>query len=287
VTILQSLFGARNARHRDALIDLLLMAAHADGEATSEDFDRIARAIETNAVLQGYDWDEVLTRAEAVRDDGPLFSDTRERVAKDLGDPELRRFGLTVAARCCRSPLAEEERALLRELADHFALKEQERDAILSPWTEVDPFQMGYHRCSYNDPDATQRPSWVDALSKAATDTELAILVFKAAAARIAMARLSETSELVSVGEVVDFGGGLGLRIDALVRAGERTWLGRFLAKGEALYPKEHELWVQILDRMDSSVSIFIGFEESLAPHDEAALRRIPPERILAERLSV
>lgn len=287
MSILQSLFGGiggRSARQRDALIDLLLMAAHADGEASLTDFDRIARAIETNEELRGYDWDEVLARHGRVKKDAPLFAETRESVAKALSDRSIGRFGLGLAVRCCGTPLAEEERALLHQLADLFKLSESDRASILTPWTSADPFGLGYLRSVFNDPQASQKITWIEALARAQTDTELALLTFKATATRVAMSRLSETTELVAIGELIDLDGE-SLRIDAYLRAGEKTWLARFLAKGEALFPREHALLPQLLDRMESSVSIYIGYQESLPPPDEAALRRIAPERLLSEKL--
>lgn len=286
MSILQSLFGGRSSRQRDALIDLLLVATHADGEVSTTDHDRIARAIELHDELRGYDWDEVLSREERIKEDAPLFAETRGRLAKDLADRDLRRFGLSLAARCCGTPLAEEERAMLHQLADLFGLAEREREAILTPWTKADPFQLGYVRSAFNDPRAVSRTTWIDALARAETDSELALLTFKATAARSAITRLSEETELVSLGEVIEVEGA-SLRIDAFLRAGDKSWLARFLAKGEALYPLEHRLWVQLLERMESSVSLLVGYQDTLPPPDEAALRRIPPERLLAERLAI
>jgi hypothetical protein len=284
VTILQSLFGGRSQRQREALIDLLLMSAYADGEASRTDFDRIARAIETHEELKGFDWDEVRARAARIKDDGPLFFDTRERLAKDLADPELRRFGLGLAARFCGTQLGQEEQALLHQLAESFDIAEEDRGEILQPWTDADPFRMGYLRCSFNDPDATQQPTWVEALAKAEGLDELALLTFKATAARAAMSRLSEEAELVSVGEVVEIAGGK-LRVDAYLRDKERSFLARFLAKDEALYPREHDLLPNLLERMDSSVSIYIGYAETLAPPDQSALALLEPERLLLQKL--
>lgn len=282
--LLQSLFGGRSSRQKDALIDLLLMTAHADGEVTRVDLDRIARAIETHPELSGVDWDDVVGRQDVVREDGPLFSETRERVIRDLSDATLRRFGLTLAAQCASTPLTMEERALLVTMAEAFGIAEADREPMLSPWTHADPQRSGYVRPAYNDPRARERPSWAEALARAETDEELAILTFKATATRTVMTRLSESTELLSVGEIIE-AQGRGLRVDALLRAGDTTWMARFLARGEAMFPDEHDLWPEILERMESSVSLFIGYAERLPPPDQAALRRLNPARLLIEKV--
>lgn len=282
--LLQSLFGGRSSRQKDALIDLLLMTAHADGEVARVDLDRIARAIETHPELSGVDWDDVIGREEVVRGDGPLFSETRVRVIRDLADATLRRFGLTLAAQCASTPLTVEERALLQTMAEAFGIADADRDAILSPWTHADPQRSGYIRPAYNDPRARDRPTWAEALGRAESDEELASLTFKATAIRALMTRLSESSELLSVGEVIE-AQGRGLRVDALVRAGDTTWMARFLARGEAMFPDEHHLWPEILERMESSVSLYVGYAERLPPPDQAALKRLNPDRLLIERV--
>lgn len=285
MSILQSLFGlGRSSRQKDALIDLLLMTAHADGEVTRVDLDRLARAIEQHPELSGVDWDDVLGREEVVREDGPLFSETRARVARELGDPTLRRFGLTLAAQCASTPLTVEERALLVTMADAFAIAESEREAILSPWTHADPQRSGYLRPAYSDPRARDRPTWAEALARAETDEELAILLWKGTATRTVMARLSEDTELLSMGEVLE-ARGTSLRVDALLRAGDTTWMTRFLARGEAMFPEEHDLWPDVLERMESSVSLYIGYAERLPPPDQAALRRLNPARLVIEKV--
>ncbi|MCC7381064.1 MAG: TerB family tellurite resistance protein [Deltaproteobacteria bacterium] len=286
MTILQSLFGGRQDRQRDALVDLLLMAALADGELSLADLDRIARAIETHDELRGYDWDEVKSRAKIVAADAPLFGDTRDRLAREITDPDLRRFGLKLAARCCRAPLAEEEKALLHRIAELFEVRDKERAKILR-WTDADPVGSGYLRCGFNDPAGTQRASWADALAKSEDDSQLAMLTFKATATRAVMSRLSDKTELLSVGELVAFDAEESLRVDAYLRAGERTFLARFLAQGEALFPREHELLPALIDRVDSSVSIYVGYAGALPPPDEAALRRIAPERLRVEHLDL
>ena len=284
MAIFNSLFGGRSSRQKDALLDLLLMIAHADGQVSTVDLDRIARAIETHSELGNVDWDDVLAREELVRLDGPLFSDTRDRVARDLVDPALRRFGLSLAARCASIPLANEERMLLAALADAFSIPDADRDAIFAPWSQADPNRLGYVRSTFNDPSSRERSTWAEALGRAESDDELAILMFKASATRSAMTRLSETTQLVSIGDVIT-AGDKSLRVDAYLKVEDRAWLGRFLARGEAMYPEEHRLWPELLERMESSVSLFIGYAERLPPPDAAALRRLNPDRLLIEKM--
>lgn len=284
MALFDSIFGGRAARQKEAILDLLLMVSLADGQASMVDLDRIARAIETHPELANTDWDDVLSRLEIVREDGPLFSDTRERVIRELSDPALRRFALTLAARCASVPLVQEERLLLVALADAFAIPEAERESIFAPWSLADPTRLGYVRSSFNDPRARERITWAEALGRAESDEELAILVFKATAARTAMTKLSATTQLLTVGDLIE-AGDRSLRVDAFLRVDDRAWLARFLAKGEAMFPEEHALWPEILERMESSVSLYIGYADKLPPPDEAALRRLNPDRILVERL--
>ncbi|MFO0722881.1 MAG: TerB family tellurite resistance protein [Myxococcota bacterium] len=284
MTILDALFGGRSQRQREALIDLLLVTAHADGEVTLSDLDRIARAIQTNDALKGIDWDLVLSREREVRQDAPLFADTRERLARDLGDMELRRFGIQLAAKCASTPLTQEEREVLDRVAAALDIPEAEREALVSPWTEADPFRLGYVRTAYNDPEIGTPLTYGEALERAESEAELRLLLFKATSTRAVMAKLSEETELVSFGEIIDIGAAH-VRIDAFLRAGERSYVVRFLSAGEALYPAEHKLLLELLDQMESSVSLYIAVADTAPPPDEAALRRLPPERLIIERV--
>lgn len=284
MTILDALFGGKTQRQREALIDLLLVTAHADGEASLSDLDRIARAIQTNDALKGFDWDTVLTREEAVRRDAPLFSETRERLAKDLGDAELRRFGISLAAKCASTPLTMEEREVLHRIASALDIEESEREGLISPWTEADPFRLGYTRTPYNDPHAPSPLSFGEALERSESEAELRLLLFKAAGTRTVMAKLSEETKLVSFGELIEIERAR-VRVDAFLRAGERSYVVRFLSQGEALFPAEHKLLLELLDRMESSVSLYVAVADTLPPPDEAALRRLPPERLVVAQI--
>jgi hypothetical protein len=285
--LLQSLlgFGDRSARRRETIIDLLLMAGLADGALSLIDQDRIARAIHNQAELQGFDWDDLVDRVEIIENDAPLFSETRARLVRDLDDPEARRFALSLTSRFLGAPLGQVELALLSALADAFEVPVREREALLAPWTEADPFQLGYVRCAFNNPEAPRRQTLFEAMERTESDSELALLTFKLTAARVAMTKLSEHAELIALGELIDLGGE-SFRVDALLQSEERSFLARFLSKGEAMYPREREMLESLVDRLNPGASLLIGHAEpTLAPPDEAAVRKLPPGSAITERI--
>ena len=282
----QSFLGSfdRTGRQREALVELLLMAALADGDATLAEIDRIARAIETQDALRGLDWTWVSQRLEEIREDGPLFFETRQRLGKNLKDPELRRSGLSLAAQFLGTPLAEEERALLDSVADAFEIPSEERESLFAPWSETDLFRVGYVRCGFNNPDVPPRTTFIEALANTEHDVEFALLTYKLLAARSAMTRFSESTELTSLGEPLELAGA-SLRIDALLEHEGKSFLGRFLARGEALHPREHELMREVIARIEPSAALFIGYADALSPPDEAFLKTLDPDRVVIERL--
>ena len=62
--------------------------------------------------------------------------------------------------------------------------------------------------------------------------------------------------------------------------------MARFLGRGEAMFPEEHDLWPELLERMESSVSLYVGYAEKLPPPDQAALRRLNPDRLQIEKVA-
>lgn len=285
--LFESLFrGSGDTRQKDALIDLLLMAAMADGVISQADLDRVARAIETESALSGVDWDRVRERVPAIEDDAPLFSETRARVAAQLKSKELQALGLELAAQFLGEPLEEEEKALLRSLAEGFQLDHETTEDLIVPWRKVDPLQSGYRRCRFNDPEGSPQLTLFQAVSDATDDEELALLTFKLAAARAAMTALSESAELVSVGESIELGDEV-FRVDALIRVAGQSFIARFLDEDEAMYPKEHALMPRVLEHMDSSASIYIGYAGALAPPDEGALQLLDATRVRSQKLEL
>jgi hypothetical protein len=285
--LLQALlgFGDRSARRRETIIDLLLMAGLADGSLSLIDEDRIARAIQSQSELQGFDWDDLVDRIEIIQSDAPLFSETRARLVRDLDDAEARRSALSLTSRFLGSPLGHEELVLLSALADAFQIPVGEREVLLAPWTEADPFQLGYVRCSFNNPEAPRRQTLFEAMERTESDPELALLTFKLTAARVALTKLSEDAELIALGELIDLGGE-SFRVDALLQAQDRSFLARFLGKGEAMYPGERLLLEALVERLNPGASLLIGHADpALAPPDEAAFRKLRPGSAITERV--
>ncbi len=278
--------GAGETRQKEALIDLLLMASMADGVVSQGDLDRIARAIETESALSGIEWDRVQERIPGIEEDAPLFSETRARVARTLRSAQLQALGLQLAAEFFGEPLADEEKALLRSLAEAFEFDDDTTEDLIVPWRKIDPLQSGYRRCRFNDPEGNKHLSLAEALADASDDEELGLLSFKLAAARAALTSLPEGAELVSVGESVEIGEDL-FRVDALIRQGEQSFVARFLDENEAMYPREHALLPEVLERMESTVSIYVGFAGALAPPDEGALQLLDPARVRTQKLEL
>jgi hypothetical protein len=101
------------------------------------------------------------------------------------------------------------------------------------------------------------------------------------------MTKLAESAELLALGELIDLGE-QSFRADAVLRADSRSFVARFLSKGEALFPSERGLLSPLLEAINPGVSLFIGHAEaSLPPPDEAAIRRLAPGRVIIERLEV
>ncbi len=76
-------------------------------------------------------------------------------------------------------------------------------------------------------------------------------------------------------------------RVDALIRQGTQSFVARFLDENEAMYPKEHLLLPRVLERMESTVSVYIGYAGALAPPDEGALQLLDPLRIKTLKLEL
>lgn len=288
MSFLQTLLGSWSGttRRRKDLLDILLMAGLADGELGQRDLDRIARAIELREELQGQAWEEIAERGEVIAKDAPAFADTRERIAFTLQDPESRRFAISLAVRFLGTPISKVEHNLLVSIADDFEIPEAERAQLLAPWDDVDPKALGYVRSRYNDPAVAKDETLFEAMASSGTDTELGLLTFKLSATRAAMTMLSEETELLAVGDLLELAEGR-FRVDAFLRAGEQNWLARFLAAGEALHPKEHAILPAVLHHLDPSVKLFIGCAESMPPMDTAALEQLDSSRLLVERLEL
>lgn len=285
--LFESLFrGGGDTRQKDALIDLLLMAAMADGVISQGDLDRVARAIETESALSGIDWDRVRERVPAVEEDAPLFSETRARVTASLKSKDLQSLGLELAAQFLGEPLEDEEKALLRSLAEGFDLDHETTEDLIVPWRKIDPLQAGYRRCRWSDPEGDPGLSLFQAVADATDDEELALLSFKLAATRAAMTALSDAAELVSVGETISLGAEV-FRVDALIRVQGQSFVARFLDENEAMYPREHDLMPRVLEHMDSSASIYVGYAGALAPPDEGALQLLDATRVRTQKLEL
>lgn len=270
------------------MVDIILMAALADGSVSEETLDRIASTLQRNPRFEGLDWEWVLQRSQELALDAPLFSDARAALVEALVDPTSRRLGISLGAKIVSAerPLAEEERAILYSLAQAFDIPDAETEKLLEPWSP-DELDQGYLRSRYNDPNDLRAPPLFDAVAKAPTDAEVRLLIYKLCAARRLADELAELGGLTGVGETIRVGD-REYRVDAVfdLETGGR-YLVRFLAEGEALYPAERPILSTLQARMNEESLLVIVHQGALSPPDSAFLRSLDQTKLRVERIEI
>lgn len=271
----------------DRICDVILMAALAEGFLADPEIHQISRTIAGYREFESIPPEVIALRADVLVEEAPLFPETRTRVVQELTDPRLRRLALSFAAKVVsdRSPLKEEQRALLFSMAEIFQISEEEREHLFLPWRQPQTTRMctGYTRCSFNDPgEVGERSLWGE-MSIAQGD-QFKMLTHKVRAIRSAIDKLCDGATISALGEALPVGP-YAFRADAILRFGDRHFVCRFLSESEELYPVEHTLLPMLEDRLELDVAIVIGYSGCLAPADEAFLRRVDPMRIRPEIL--
>lgn len=270
------------------MVDIILMAALADGTLCDATLDRIAGTLQRHARFDGLEWEWVVQRSQELALDAPLFSDARAALVRSLADPASRRLGISLAAKIVSAerPLAEEERAILYSLAEAFDIPEPELDELLKPWAEEERVE-GYLRSRYNDPNDPQAPSLFDAMARTDSDSELRLLMYKLCAARRLADSVADEGTLAGVGENIRVGP-REYRVDAMIdlETGGR-YVVRFLAEGEALYPAERAILSTLQARMNEESLLVIAHQGTISGPDTAFLRGLDQTKLRIERIEI
>lgn len=265
------------------------MAALADGDMTSDEYDRVGRVIRDRPELGSLEWDWVVHRVQELAEDAPLFFETRQTLPRRLSDPDARRRAIQTAVRIvgAERPLADDERAVLTSLAEAFGIPETEQGTLflLEP-SEQSVEDYGFVRCTFNAPDAPPAKDLVEALNEAEDDLQRRLLLFKLSSARHLAWHWAPQEEtvLLKVGERLRFGSEM-FRVDALYeRTGQRL-LTRFLAPTESLHRREHGIMKLLADRLPETACLVVAHAPGLSPEDRSFLAGFDPQRLQCTEL--
>ena len=255
----------------ELLADVLLMAVLADGRLTEGEVDALSWTMAHRPELAGLEWDWLILRASEVAEDAPLFFDLRQHLAASVTDPKDRRVALTLANRVAgaHGPLAEEEQALLRSLAEAFGIGEAEQTELLRAPPPGSP-RFTWRRSSYSDPTAPAVP-FFDALARAADPGEARILIHRLHAIRALWDTRFRDGKLCQFGHRIEVDDHH-VRIDGVfLHNGRTAWL-RTLATGEALYPRERKLLARLLAQRPKDTDLYVTHTGPLSPADRSTL---------------
>jgi hypothetical protein len=269
-------------------VEVLLMAGLAEGEPTSGLFDRIARAMRDHPRLRGADWDWVVGRAAELSLEAPLFFDARVAAIDALTDGDDQRLALALAARIVGGgrELADETRAVLGALGQGFGISDPELGVLLSPSGVTDSTDLGFARCSFNDPRARTDATLLESLRAADDDAQRRLLLFKLAAVRRLAWRWGPEPRmrLLKLGEPLHVDASR-LRVDAVVEHAGRRTLARCVAAGEALHREEHALLKTLAERLPETARVRVVHEGPLSPEDASFIKGVDPARLTTVEL--
>ena len=273
-------------RGDDALVlDAILLVALADGTFSLPEQDALERVIlETPLDVT---WGRVGARADALERDAPFFSGARDAlVAQRWAEPDKRRaLRLAALVGTAGSPLEQEQRALLFELAAGLGVPEAELMTLLPPWRfgRAPGDAVRLPRSTFDDPEAPFRGTLFDALASARGDA-LRLLMFKLAGPRDLASLRFEAAQITAVGRLISTGDHP-LRVDAVLEGEGQEWWVRCLARGEAMYPRERVLWPVMVAGMGPDQRLAVVREGPLYPGDQALLAELPPEKVIEQVL--
>ena len=251
----------------EAVVELALVAAWAEGPLPQEVWDRLARALATIPMLEGLDWDWLVGRSEQLEGEAPLFSEARRRLAGVLLRSEQPRFAFDFARRLLGPAAAEDAEVILADIAGRVGI---------DPPFSADPPLPGVVRARFDDPEDPSEVPFDGALARA-HPTERRLLLFKLRAARMCLHRLGDGARLIDFGRRLPWGLFL-FRADAIVEAPDGRYTCRFLANGEALYPAEHRLLSDMAKTLEPHQRILVASEGPPCPPDNAFLGSLAPE---------
>lgn len=252
----------------ERLADVLLMAVLADGRLTEGEADALSWTLAHRPELAGLAWDDLILRARELVEEAPLFSDLRARLTEELTDPADRRRALTLANRVAgaQGPLAEEEEALLRSLANAFEIGEAEQAELFRAPPPGSP-RFTWRRSAYSDPTIPKPKPFFDLLADARDPGEARILLHRLHVIRAIWDTRFRDAKLGMLGHTVATDGHH-IRIDAVFRHQARIVWIKALAPGESLYPRERQLWGTLLANKPRNTDLYLVYSGPMSPAD-------------------
>lgn len=242
-----------------------MTAAIAAERLNQDALDRLARALWDRPELDGLEWDWLMTRAEEIRAEGPLFSDVRTTVIEVLERSELAGLALDFARSIVDEP-SDDAEVILTDVAHRLDL---ELPADREPLP-------GLYRGRFNDPEDTTDIPFHEALARA-DGPERRLLLFKLRAARFALAHLGRGARVLELGRHIPRSRFL-FRADALIEAATGRYTCRFIASAEAMHPAEHRILLEWSDELRFGEHILIAHDGRVAPPDGALLETLPSD---------
>jgi len=271
---------------RFAYLDLMILAALSDENLSSTDLDQIAYLIQETKPLAESTWVEVENRVHRIQEGTSLKKEQFAQIAKVLTKDDHKRLGLKLVTRMLIDSDRSSSIDFLDYVADELQVNKGARADLLTPWANIDSGTRSFGRCAYNNPNAIRNESIFEAMAHAENEVELALLTYKLAATRNALVHLGPETIISALGETVELPSGK-LRIDAFLSGQNQHWISRFLARGEALHPKEFLLLRELLNDLEENTSIFIGHAGKCSIRDFEKLRAIDEQRVQIAFISV
>lgn len=258
---------SRRSAAKEAAAELVLISAIAEGRLNEASLDRFARALIERRELVGVGWTWLLSRAEQLTLQAPLFTEARARVAEGLRNSDLAPDALDFARRLV-GPAAPQAEALLADVARRLRLRPP----------DLGPLPPTVQRCRFDDPSNPNDLPFHTALGMA-DPIERRLLLFKLRAARGCLHALGPKARLNAIGRRLPVGDDL-FRASAEYGLPEGDALARFLAPGEALHRVERRLILALVANMVSGQQLVVAFESQLLPPDQELLSELPKDYV-------
>lgn len=259
-------FGSGRTLAAEAVAELALLAAIADGRFDQTARDRLALAVRDRPELAGLDWDWVIGRAEALDAEAPLFTEARTRIANQLTRSDHAEPAVRLAASLLATDPDGDARFVLDDVVARLGVD----------WPEAPEVLPRPARCAANDPEAPAVRTFADALAHARGE-ERRLLLYKLQAVRQVGRHLGDGARLLELGHQVPTGPFV-LRFDARIEAEGKLHHCRFLAAREALHPAEHAALRRAVETLGLGQRLVLAHQEPLLPPDASLWASMDPE---------
>lgn len=246
----------------EAAAELMLVAALAEQRWDRDTKDKLARAMLEQPLLANLDWDWINETAESLQADGPLFSESRNRIASMLSKSSAAPEAVALAARLIQPDTADDASIILADVASKLGVELPSDPKPLSALL----------RCPWNDPEAVP-VRFEEALSQS-EGASRRLLLFKLQAARACLGQTGSSATLRNFGYQPQ---DIELNLDSVIVSVDGTFLCRFLAEGEALFPAEIPRIAKLMDQMELGQRFLLAHEHELSPEDKAAWQSLDP----------